>query len=165
MTWQEWVATSPDTTLILDPRAPAAASVGFQMPVVPTGAEVNPDAYHGYIIGIAQEDTVAAFPLDSVATQEVVNSDLPDLPLLLVGMGDPGDVTVWNRTVEGQTLTFTRQGEQLIDNETQSVWNPRTGVAESGDLAGQSLTAAEVWVCDWRGWLDLYPNTSLELQS
>lgn len=84
---------------------------------------------------------------------------------MLVGGDEPGAVTVWERTVAGQTLTFIREGNQLIDEETRTVWNAETGIAESGDLAGNQLTPVDAWICDWRGWLDAYPETSLELVS
>lgn len=163
MTWQEWASQFPDTTLVIDPRAPMKES--SLVPVVPTGPRVDPDAYHGYVAGLAREDVAMAFPLDAVSQQGVVNREIADLPILLVAGAETGALTVWERTMEGQVLTFTRQGDQLIDEETQSVWNPDTGVAESGTLAGTTLTAADVWICDWRGWLDAYPTTSLELMS
>lgn len=163
MTWQEWASQFPDTTLVIDPRAPMKATT--LVPVVPTGPMVDPEAYHGYVAGITQGDMAMAFPLDLVAQQGVVNSVIERLPILLVAGNEPGAVTVWERSVEGQVLTFGLQGDQLIDEETQSVWNPETGTAESGEMAGQQLTPVDTWICDWRGWLDAYPGTSLELVS
>jgi len=162
MTWQEWAGQYPDTTLVIDPRLPVAENT-FIIPVVPTSPIVDPEAYHGYVAGITWEDAAMAFPLDEVTKQGVVNSDIAGLPILLVGLGEPGAVTVWERVVEGQILTFTRQGDQLIDEETQSVWNAETGIAESGELAGKQMNVVDAWICDWRGWLDAYPTTSLEL--
>lgn len=161
MTWQEWASQYPDTTLVIDPRAPMKET--SLIPVVPTGPLADPEAYHGYVAGIAWEGAAMAFPLDSVTTQGVVNSEIAGLPILLVAGNEPGAVTVWERTVEGQVLTFTLQDGKLIDSESQSIWNAQTGIAESGTLAGSQLTAADAWICDWRGWLDAYPGTSLEL--
>jgi hypothetical protein len=161
MTWQEWASQFPDTTLVIDPRAPMKET--SLVPVVPSGPMVDPEAYHGYVAGVAREDVAMAFPLDAVSQEGVVNSEIAELPILLVAGTETGAVTVWNRSVEGQVLTFTRQGDQLMDEETQSVWNPDTGVAESGTMQGTTLTVADVWICDWRGWLDAYPGTSLEL--
>ncbi len=163
MTWQEWASQYPDTTLVIDPRAPAREI--SMIPVVPTGPTVAPDAYHGYVAGVAQGETAMAFPLEAVTMQGVVNSEIEGTPLVLVNGDEPGAVTLWERTVEGQTLTFSRQGDQLVDEETQSVWNAETGIAESGDLAGSQLTPFDAWISDWRGWLDAYPQTTLELVS
>ena len=87
------------------------------------------------------------------------------LAVALAGLGEPGAVAVWERTVEGQEVTFTREGDFLVDDRTGTRWNAATGTAESGEWAGKQLTPAPAWICDWRGWLDAYPQTSLELQS
>jgi hypothetical protein len=163
MTWQEWASQYPDTTLVIDPRAPMKET--SLVPVVPMGPMVDPEAYHGYVAGIAREDVAMAFPLDAVSQQGVVNSEIAGVSILLVAGEEAGAVTVWERLVDGQSLTFTREGDQLVDEETGSIWNAETGIAESGEMAGQQLTPVDTWICDWRGWLDAYPTTSLELVS
>jgi hypothetical protein len=162
MTWQEWAAGNPDTTLVVDPRAPARAGE-FGLPALPTKPSVDPDAYRGYVAGIAFEGEATAFPLEEVRRLGVVNSEVAGQPLMLVGLDEPGEVTVWERTVDGRSLTFAMRDGQLVDDETGSAWNPESGAAVSGPLAGSQLARADVWISDWRGWLDVYPHTSLEL--
>ena len=52
---------------------------------------------------------------------------------------DVGTGVVYERTVEGRTLTFAWEGEALVDRETGSRWS-LLGEAVAGPLAGRRLT-------------------------
>lgn len=161
MTWAEWQTTHPNTTLVLDPRAPERSPSSWAIPVLPSGNEINLDSMYGYVVGISTTDDVSAYAIDAIERDGLVLTDEAPLPLLLVALGEKGAVAVWDRRVSDQTLTFFREDNQLIDHETQSVWDPQTGQSLSGPLAGEQLTSVSGWVTDWRGWFDLYPETSL----
>lgn len=162
MPWQDWVAAHPTTRLVIDPRAEARPDSGFQLPVVPTGDAVNADSYYGYIAGITTETEHIAYPLDIVETKGLVQSESEaGSPLLVVSLGARGAVAAWDRTVEGQVLTFALRDAGLQDVETGSTWDASTGVALDGPLTGQMLSIVPVWITDWRGWFDLYPDTEL----
>ncbi len=165
MSWEQWKAENPDTTLVIDPRVPPKVNTGFELPVVPTGDELKPDSYHGYVAGVTEGETAAAFPFPVIEDDIVVNGAVGDMPVLLVASGNSDAVVAWARTVDGQILTFAKDGKSIIDEETKSAWNPITGIAESGPLAGTQLTQVEVWVVDWQGWLNAYPDTQLNLLS
>jgi hypothetical protein len=63
------------------------------------------------------------------------------------------------RQVDGDTLTFSFDGENLIDEETASHWDPNLGLARSGPLAGKSLQPVpSLSSYDW-AWVDFYPNS------
>lgn len=52
---------------------------------------------------------------------------------------DVGSVTAFEAVLEGRRLTFHRQGDGIVDDQTGSTWG-RLGQAESGPLAGRRLT-------------------------
>jgi hypothetical protein len=163
MTWQEWAQTYPDTTLVLDPRAPQRdQTAAFMPPALPTGDELDPDSMYGYVAGIVAAEGATAYAIEAIEREGLIQSDaIAQPPLLLVALEEKGAIKAWERIAGGQTLTFRRTGNQLIDQETGSVWDSQTGQALSGSLSGKQLTAVPVWITDWRGWFDLYPDTTL----
>lgn len=170
-TWDEWRAAHPNTELVIDERARAAAPANVQIPLpgLPqpgTGAEV-PNATTqptGYVLGVAAGQTARAFPLEQVAAAHVVNDEVAGVPpFVIVALDAPGAVAAWQRALEGQTLTFQWDGSTLRDDQTRSEWNPRTGAALSGPLAGAQLQPLDVSTMHWLGWQNLYPNTEVWL--
>ena len=67
--------------------------------------------------------------------------------------------TVWQRTVDGRALTFTAKGDWLQDVETGSSWDPFTGRALRGPLAGRLLTRVASSSALWYAWKAQYPDT------
>jgi hypothetical protein len=53
---------------------------------------------------------------------------------------DIGAINAFSRRLDGQTLTFAFNGDQITDEETGSEWNV-LGQAVSGPLAGSKLTS------------------------
>ncbi len=51
---------------------------------------------------------------------------------------DVGATGVFERTVDGQNLTFRFDGENFVDDQTGSIWNI-LGQAVEGPLSGQQL--------------------------
>lgn len=162
MPWQEWLAQHPETTLVIDEEAPAAQA-SFEIPTIPVpGSAPTAASVTGYVVGVASESLALAVPVTEIDALGVINGEAEGLaPFLLVSLGEPGAFTAWERRHEGQTLTFTREGEQLKDRETGTLWDVRTGRAESGPLAGVQLAPFTVRLTHWRGWLDLYPKTTI----
>lgn len=162
MPWQEWLAQHPNTTLVIDEAAPPAQA-SFEIPAIPApGSAPNAASVTGYVVGVASDTLALAVPVAEIDAAGVINGEAEGVaPFLLVSLGEPGAFVVWERSHEGQTLTFTREGAQLKDAETGTLWDGRTGRAESGPLAGAQLAPFTVRLTHWRGWLDLYPKTTI----
>lgn len=73
---------------------------------------------------------------------------------------DVGATGVFDPHVDGQTLTFYREGELLMDNETSSTWNI-LGQAIDGPLAGETLTPIVHADHFWFSWAAFKPDTIL----
>ena len=69
-------------------------------------------------------------------------------------------VTAYRRTLNGTTLTFTAQGDRIVDEETGSEWN-LFGQAISGKLAGHRLEPADSGIHFAFAWLAFNPETSI----
>jgi len=72
-----------------------------------------------------------------------------------------GAVSVFDRTVDGQALTFetTDDSQLMSDAETGSSWTTDTGEAVGGSLEGSQLDRIRFITSFWFGWADFYPET------
>ena len=82
-----------------------------------------------------------------------------DAPELANGI-DVGSSGVFERTLDGRLLSFTRGGDGFRDSETGSTWN-LFGEATSGELAGSRLQAREFVDTFWFAWGTFEPDSSI----
>lgn len=73
---------------------------------------------------------------------------------------DVGSADAFQRNVAGQTLTFNRQGERLVDLETGSEWTI-LGRAVGGPLAGEQLVPVVAVNHFWFSWAAFSPETRI----
>ncbi len=73
---------------------------------------------------------------------------------------DIGAANVFERTLNGQVLTFSWNGTEFIDKETQSLWN-LFGQAVSGELQGSQLTPIVHDNTLWFAWAAFKPETRI----
>lgn len=160
--WEEWLSNHPDTTLVIDERAPQQAQ-SFAIPGLPAaGTSETKSNVAGYVVGVASERAAQAYPIEGIAEIGLINEQIEGLsPFVLLSLGEPGAIAAWQRTHEGQILTFVRQGDVLKDQETGSSWDARTGIAQEGALAGAQLESFPIWLTHWLGWVDLYPESGV----
>jgi hypothetical protein len=83
--------------------------------------------------------------------------------LLVVFNPDSAAGQVYNRFVDGRTLTFSTATDSLTltDEETGSTWDVFTGTATAGSLAGTQLERIKSTTIFWFGWKDFHPETLL----
>ena len=73
---------------------------------------------------------------------------------------DVGAATAFRRVVDGQTLTFHRDGDRLLDNETGSEWDV-FGRAVAGSLIGTELEPVVSVNHFWFSWAAFKPETRI----
>jgi uncharacterized protein DUF3179 len=112
------------------------------------------------VVGVRIMDRPKAYALAAVVNKKVVNDTLENLPLVLLATSDES-ASVYERQLNGQTLTFDAVGSIIRDHETGSTWDPVTGKATAGPLVGNSLTAVPATTSFWFGWFDFFPGTGL----
>lgn len=164
-TWQEWKARHPQTL---------ALQKGFYGDQDPYERYFNsPDAgvigetvqderlyVKEFVIGVWHSGEAVAYPYSVLNDQPVVNDEVGGLPVLVVFDAETGSGVVFEREVEGQVLTFQPgEGLTVLDQETGSVWDGQSGLAQSGSLAGRSLERVKSTRSFWFGWKDFYPGT------
>ncbi len=171
-TWQRWLELHP-ATKVLD-----------------KGGTYRSDSYEGYyqggsagilgeahkddrlprkdlVLGLDLEGAAKAYPFRVIAQTGVVNDLFDDIPVLVTF--DPVSETgaVFDRRIEGKTLTFdlmaaTGDGLPLLhDQETGSTWHGLTGWAIDGPLEGTALRRLPSHYSFWFAWSDFHPDTEL----
>ena len=114
-----------------------------------------------YIIGIELGDAAKGYPFVLAAREQVINDMLGELPLVLAVDGENYAVHAYLRNVDGRVLTFSREGDMLVDEETGSTWNPINGLATSGALAGKALRPVPYVPAFDEAWYDFFPQTEM----
>jgi len=76
------------------------------------------------------------------------------------GGRDVGAANAYARTLDGQRLTFVRNGQRTVDKETGSEWNV-LGQAIGGKLAGKQLTPLAAVNHFWFSWAAFKPDTRI----
>jgi hypothetical protein len=78
----------------------------------------------------------------------------------LAGGQDVGASGVFERALNGQTLTFVTDGDTVTDEQTGSTWNI-LGQATEGELAGEELTPVVKVDHFWFSWAAFRPDTRI----
>lgn len=153
MTWAAWkdaypngLTLSTDTGFARDygrhPYASYETSKTIYFPLNYTYSRLDPKSL---VYRVDHGETTATFVKANLAKQTNPNMSLGEGDMVLdiaVFVDEEADTArVYNRTVNGQTLTFVydKKKNVMTDEETGSVWSV-TGVAISGSLRGTALT-------------------------
>ena len=120
---QPWVDAHPDTKVLVVPNA----SYGV--------AERLKD---DFVIGVSL-DGAAAFDYRASAVETVVNHFAGTRPVLVYVDRETQAVRIFEREVEGRTLSFRWNESGLEDSETGSIWDPMSGWGLAGPLKDERL--------------------------
>jgi len=107
------------------------------------------------------DDAVIAYPYSALNETPYLNDTVGDTAVLVVFDPDAAVSLAFNRTLNGETLTFTSTGDsfRMTDAETGTLWDAFTGEALEGELAGQQLERLKSTASFWFGWKDIHPDT------
>lgn len=112
------------------------------------------------VIGVRVMDVPKAYSLDAVVKATVVNDTVEHVRLVVFATSDES-ASVFERTLNSQTLTFEKVGSTIQDRETGSTWDLVMGAATAGPLMGQHLAPVPATTSFWFGWFDFFPGTAL----
>lgn len=185
--WETFLAEYPDGKLLL--RVVDSSGLEIRQYDRPPYAgydsvDTNPFAFDGPIdsrlpanvrvLTIKSGEESVAYPWPFLKEAQVINDTVGGVDL--VAFFDDGTLsafldassreqtsgssTVFNREVDGQTLTFTLGERGITDEETGSVWS-QTGKAISGPLAGKSLEQVIHQNHFWFAWAVFMPETEI----
>lgn len=173
-TWEDWKALHPDTLALKkgyfgDTDAYDRYYRSGQTGVI--GETYIDERLYAkeFVIGVEQDGIAVAYPYSVLNDQPVVNDKIGKQLVLIVFDVHTGNGVVYNREINGQTLTFQLVNNentledplQLIDEQTGSEWDALSGTAVAGELTGKSLERVKSSHSFWFGWKDFYPDTRI----
>jgi hypothetical protein len=166
-TWADWKATHPETVALSkgfpgDSDPYNSYYVSGRAGVI--GEATTDDRLYikEFVVGVEHDGVAVAYPFSVLNDQPVVNDTIGDTDVLVVFNDETGTGVVFDRSIEGETLTFSsNEGLELIDEETGSIWNGLTGEAIDGSLAGKVLERVKSTSSFWFGWKDFHPDTRI----
>jgi len=133
-----------------------------KLPVVTPPRPGDPFGPRELIAGVVVQGTAKAYSVAALRRQSPVLDTVEGTPLLLVAGEDGRSIRVFERTVDGRTLTlFAQPGGpplRLLDAETGSTWS-FAGEAVGGPLAGRRMAKVYVLLDDWFDWRTYHPET------
>ena len=133
-----------------------------------------------FVIGLEGDGEATAYPYRLLNDTPVINDTFQGSPIVVVLDTESGTGAVFDRRVDGQTLTFyAAEGEAgegdaaedpgggplaLVDPETETRWEALTGDAVQGPLEGATLEPFRSLLTYWFAWKDYYPHTAVHGQ-
>lgn len=168
-TWGEWLALHPDTT-VLDPNTPFSSQYrpvtigmsGLGPAFVQSLLSWDPRLPEStVVVGVTSGDASQAYALDILVDGlGALNDILGELPIVVFHDKAKAFGIAYSRVLDGDTLTFSATGGQIVDDETGTTWN-QEGVAIDGRLAGRSLEFVTSFITEWYGWSAFHPGTGI----
>jgi hypothetical protein len=144
-TWASWRNEHPGTLVMIND----VGNLGRRRQTF------SPD----FVIGLLLAEEAKAYYFQDVADEEVINDHMGQFPIVVWASED--NFHAYLRQVGDQVLTFRTDGDNLIDEETETVWTLSRGLAVEGPLKGEALQAVPGSTAfDW-AWFDFYPNSTL----
>jgi len=119
------------------------------------------DLVLGYVAG----DQAYGYPFKILNFHEIVNDDLDGLPVLISYCPLCRSAIVYDRRVDGETLSFGNTSALyesdlvMVDRNTGSYWWQVAGSAIVGTLTGASLDPLPSVVATWADWKAQHPDT------
>jgi hypothetical protein len=164
-TWEDWKTRHPDTLALVkgyqglrDPYFGYYASA--QAGVIGESSRDDRLPTKEFVIGVAVGDDAVAYAFRMLNDEPIVNHLVGDVPVLVVFDATNASGVVFDRRVDGRTLTLEHaDGFEIIDQETGTRWDGLTGMALEGELAGTQMMRIKSTHSFWFGWKDFYPQT------
>ncbi|MBL8819410.1 MAG: DUF3179 domain-containing protein [Planctomyces sp.] len=152
-TWGKWKSLHPETTVLNLSRSNDRFVRSFYE---------EPRAYvFGFVLDHPRHIRIESF-LDT----PLINVDLDGSQLLASFDHSTFSIRLFDRTVDGDTLTFAVQPSSeeavsllMTDSETNSEWDAYTGLALSGPLKGKQLQQHSGAIALTRNWKAFYPRS------
>lgn len=104
---------------------------------------------------VVDGDPPRAYPIRILSYHEIVNDVVDGRAIAVTWCPICWSAAVYDRTVDGQTLTFGMSGKLaddalvMYDRETESEWKQPTGTAIAGDLEGTRLSMLTAPMIPW----------------
>ncbi|TWU08917.1 hypothetical protein CA54_41560 [Symmachiella macrocystis] len=147
-TWKIWKSQHPETTVGILRR---------------TSHRFQGDFYKApqrFVIGFDNKSKARAWGFADLIKQPVLNEELNGIPVLVLFDAKSFTASLYSRSVDGQTLTFTQSDKHLRDRETGRIWDQLTGKQMGTDASLARLKRLPGVVSFAGSWKRFYPHST-----
>jgi hypothetical protein len=167
MSLAAWMRLHPDSKVLQPDTAfekNYAKLEGFDKGKAKDGLERRDTAAwneKSWVVGITHGFHAKAYDWNAVLKSGFIQDSLPGLPVVLAIEPDSVSFHAWNRTVDGQVLSFRPTGSRnmIVDGQTGSMWD-MDGLCTEGVMKGKRLQTVQAYQEFWHSWRTFHPNTS-----
>jgi hypothetical protein len=152
--WKSWRTEHPNTTVVLIPQTVDYYRHDSQDTNPPVEKRYFSNLQWGYV----RDGKALSWPLKEIAARGAVNDLFAGQPLVVIYDTTSATVVAFDRRVGKRELTFRLQNDSLIDDQTNSVWDPVSGRARDGALAGERLAPIAGTISHLRAWQTAHPD-------
>jgi Protein of unknown function (DUF3179) len=155
--WKTWRTEHPETTVVMIPQTVEYYRHDSEDTNPPWEKRYFSNLQWGFVRG----ERALSWPLKELAERGAVNDSFAGQPLVVIYESRSATVAAFDRRVGKRELTFRLEKDSLIDEQTSSVWDPVTGRAREGSLAGSRLAPIAGTVSHRRAWQTMHPHTEV----
>jgi hypothetical protein len=118
--------------------------------------------HNSWIVGVKNNSSSKAYDWNELLQKKIIQDSLDRLPILLAIENDSASFHVYDRRVDGSTLSFRISGNKdlLVDEETLSSWN-MDGECIHGPLMGKKLLPVQSYNEFWHSWQTFHKNAKI----
>jgi len=167
--WSEWFEQHPETTVVdidtgfnrryLDPAEQGSAYFEYRAAptaMFPTFGVDGRVPEKDKVVGIASDGESMAFPVDVVVSERVINADVGDTSVVLIGHPLTGVVGVFER---GDAVFVSGSEPREVVDGNGVVWMASDGRLVSSD--GRVLARVPARELFWFAWTAFFPGTGV----
>lgn len=149
-TWQDWRRTHPRSQVLDLPRT----SRGYDRAIYRHAER--------FVLGAWIGGEAKAYPFPALERLGAIADEIGGVPVLAVYDPESTRSCLYERRVEGTILTFEGRpsGGLLVDRETKSRWDLRTGDAVEGPRKGRRMPMLPGIVSFRRAWAVFHPDSA-----
>jgi len=116
--------------------------------------------FKSWVVGVVHNHTAKAYDWNTLIMKGIIQDSMPGLPIVIAIESDSVSFHVWNRELNGETLSFEKNNTQnaFTDLNTHSTWN-MNGVCIEGALKDRTLQPVQSYQEFWHSWKSFHPNT------
>ncbi len=145
--WQSWARAHPESTVAwFETRSREFTTAMYKDP-------------QRFVLGIAEGRRALAWTFADLLRRGAVQDTWEGQPVVAVLDRSSRTARLYHRQIGDRTLSFHLGEEGLVDEETGTSWEPATGKAVSGPLAGEHLRPLPAVIAFRDAWLRFYPRS------
>ena len=167
-TWKQWKTPYPESQVLsknaITPSAYTAYNGNRDLGILGRRNEDSRLGGKEKILGVVNDATSIAFPVDDVRRAGLVQVEIGAQPIVLFAASDDLPIFAYDRTVTSRTLTFEMLDDDALhvrDIETGTEWDIRNGLGISGPLADHQMERVVAHSAFWFGWRGYFPATDV----